>query len=357
MKQKIRVIQIGIGSWGMSWIEKALASENIELAALVDVQQPLLNDAILKYGFDSNKCFLTLNDALKKVKADAAFVIVPPKFHKTVAIEALENGLHCLVEKPLAENIGDANEIVLAAKKAGKKLMVSQNYRFKRAPQTVRNVIERNLIGEIGSVYINFQKDPPFTGFRTEMVEPLITDMSIHHFDQIRGILNLDPVSIKAHTWNPKWSRFKGNACANVLFEMSNGSTIVYNGSWVSSGWETTWDGDWHIQGEIGEIHWANNKVILNPKDIFISVFQDGAIEQDGKIVFDLLSLDTEERLATIAEFADSIIKDREPQTSGEDNLLSMAMVLGAKYSAKTGEVVKVSDLLDPSKAKKFILD
>ncbi len=347
MKQKIRAIQIGVGSWGSSWIGKALASKNIELVAIVDVEQELLNAAAKEHGIDKNKCFLNLSEALKNVEADAAFVIVPPIYHKAVAIEALENGLHCLVEKPLAESIEDAKEIVLAAKKAGKKLMVSQNYRFKRAPQTVRSVIKKKIIGEIGSVYINFQKDPPFTGFRTQMDEPLITDMSIHHFDQIRGILGLDPVTIKAQTWNPNWSRFKGNACANVLFEMSNGAAVVYTGSWVSTGWETTWDGDWRIQGEVGEIHWANNRVTLEPKDLFISVFQDGAIEQNGKIVFDLLSMEAEERMATIAEFAQSIIEDRQPQTSGEDNLLSMAMVLGAKHSAKTGETVKVADLLD----------
>lgn len=353
---KIKVIQIGVGSWGSSWIEKAMLSEDVELVALVDIQQNLLDDACGKYNFNPKKCFLSLTDALKAVEAQAAFVVVPPKFHKDVAIEALQNGLHCLVEKPLAENISDSIEMVDAAKKAGKKLMVSQNYRFKRAPQTVKNVLQRNLIGEIGSVYINFQKDPPFTGFRTEMFEPLITDMSIHHFDQIRGILGLDPVTIQAKSWNPKWSRFKGNACASVLFEMNNGCVVQYTGSWVSSGWETTWDGDWRIQGETGEIHWSNNTVKLNPKDIFISVFQDGGVEKDGSIIFDLLSMEEEERMATIAEFANSIREDREPQTSGADNLYSLAMVLGAKYSCITGETVKVDEILDPAFFNKFAI-
>lgn len=354
MKRKLKVIQIGTGSWGFSWVEKALQSPWVELAGLVDMKQEMLDYAVNTYHLDPSICFLTLKEAVKHVEADAAFVVVPPAFHKEVAVEALECGLHCLVEKPLAEEMEDALKMVLAAEKAGKKLMISQNYRFKRAPQTVKQIVEKGFVGEIGSVFINFQKAPHFTGFRTEMFEPLIQDMSIHHFDQIRGILGLNPVRIKAHSWNTSWSWFKGNPAASVIFEMENGAVVSYNGNWVSQGWETTWDGDWRIQGSEGEIHWHNNQVILHPSDLFVSVFQDGAVEKNGDLVFDLAAMEEEERMASIAEFAAAIAENREPETNGRDNLYSLAMVLGAKYAAKTGESVEVADLLEPRHFSKY---
>lgn len=353
--RKLRVIQIGTGSWGFSWIEKALASQCIELIGIVDMKQEMLDDAVKEYHLDGRICFRSLKEALEHVdRPDAAFVVVPPAFHKAVTLEALEAGLHCLVEKPLAVTMQDAIEMVEAAEKAGKRLMVSQNYRFKRAPQTVRSILNKNYIGEVGSVFINFMKSPRFDGFRTEMEEPLINDMSVHHFDQIRGILGVNPVRIKAVTWNTKWSWFKGNPNASVVFEMSNGAMVCYNGSWVSSGWETTWDGDWRIQGENGEIHWNNNEVILNPSDIFISVFQNGAVEKNGCLEFDLISMENEERMAAIAEFASAIFEDREPETSGRDNLYSLAMVIGAVYAAKTGETVEVEQMFDKNFYEKF---
>jgi predicted dehydrogenase len=352
--KKLRVIQIGTGSWGFSWVEKALHSSKAELVGLVDMKQEMLDYAVERYHLDPRICFLTLKDAVEHVDADAAFIVVPPAFHKDVALEAFGYGLHCLVEKPLAENMEDAMAMADAAEQAGKKLMTSQNYRFKRAPQTVKKLIEQGFAGNIGSVFINFQKAPHFTGFRTEMFEPLIQDMSIHHFDQIRGILGMDPVRIRAHSWNTGWSWFKGNPVASVLFEMENGAVVSYNGNWVSSGWETTWDGDWRIQGSEGEIHWYNNQVVLHPSDLFVSVFQDGAVERDGDLVFDLVEMQEEERMAAIAEFASAIFEDREPETSGRDNLYSLAMVIGAKYAAKTGECVEVAELLDPKYFQKF---
>lgn len=87
---------------------------------------------------------------------------------------------------------------------------------------------------------------------------------------------------------------------------------------------------------------------------MFVSVFQDGAVEKEGDLYFDLKPMEQEERLASIAEFAAAILEDREPETSGADNLYSLAMVIGAKYAARTGEVVEVEDMLKPENYDRF---
>lgn len=351
MQQPLRIIQVGLGGWGWSWTQVVLDSPHWELAAVVDINESLLEEACTHYQLDSAITFKSLSEAAQQVEADAVLILVPPNFHANIALEAFEHSLHCIIEKPLAGTVEDCKKIVEAAEKSGCKLMVSQNYRFKKAPQTVKKVIEQNVIGELGSIYINFQKAPQFTGFRTEMEEPLIIDMAVHHFDQIRGILGLQPVSVKAHSWNPKWSWFKGNAVASVLFEMENGAVVSYTGSWVSRGWETTWDGDWRIQGEGGEIVWANNDIVVKPNDIFKSVFMKGAKEsKNGELIVDLVDLEAEERWASLLEFAQSIRENREPETSGKDNLYSLAMVLGAVESVKTGKTILIDDVLNMTK-------
>jgi predicted dehydrogenase len=346
MQKPLKIIQVGLGGWGWSWTQVVLDSPHWELAAIVDLNEELLSKACDTYKLDPKNAFKSLKEAVAHVKADAALVVVPPDFHAQVAIEAFENKLDAMIEKPLAGSVADSFKIVEAAKKHGRKVMVSQNYRFKRAPQTVKSVLQQDVIGKIGSVFINFQKNPPFTGFRLKMDEPLIYDMAVHHFDQIRGILGLEPVSVTAVSWNPDWSIFDGNAVANALFEMEGGVIVTYTGSWVSRGWETTWDGDWRIQGDDGEIHWANNQVAVRPINLFKTVFMKGAVESDGQLMVDLKELPEEERWASLAEFANAIRENREPETSGSDNLKSFAMVLGAIESAKTGKKVLMKDIL-----------
>jgi predicted dehydrogenase len=287
--------------------------------------------------------FNKLEKALGKVTCDAALIVVPPNIHEEVAVRAIQNGLHCIVEKPISDTIQGAKTMVAAAERAGVKLMVSQNYRYRRAPQTVKKLVKSGVIGEIGSVFINFQKAPLFSGFRTEMDEPLLVDMSVHHFDQIRCLLDLEPVRVTAQSWNPKWSWFKGNPTAVVIFETRTGATVVYTGSWVSRGWQTTWDGDWHIQGREGEIHWADNTVEVLP--CTITPYFPGAREMQGAMVFDLVELKSEDRWASLAEFTDSITADREPLPSGRDNIKTLAMVLGALEACRTKKPVDLSKL------------
>ena len=346
MTQKHKIIQVGAGGWGWSWIDVVTKSDDWELCGIVDLDPEVLGRAAGAYNIPKTNLFGSLKEAAAQVKADAVLIVVPPEIHARVTLEAVSLGLHCLVEKPIADSMKDAHEMVEAAKANNVKLMVSQNYRFKRAPQTVKQLIDRGIIGRIGLTHITFQKAPPFDGFRTKMAHPLITDMAIHHFDQIRGLLGLEPTHVRATSFNPTWSWFNGDPVATVIFE-GDRFQVVYTGSWVSRGWETSWDGDWHIQGEDGEIHWANNTVTLQPSSVFTSVFVPGAREVAGRMEVDLISMDVEDRWASLREFKHAIVKDRPPITSGKDNIGTLALVLGAREAAESNQRVLLSEVIE----------
>lgn len=334
----MKVIQVGAGAWGESWIGVVQNSPQWELAALADVDETARKNAAAAGDLSPDLCFAELGDALEAgVEADAALVIVPPPYHAPVAVHAVDHGLHCLLEKPLADTMSAARDIIQAAKRTGRIAMVSQNYRFKRTPRTVQRVLTEGVVGEVEQVKIDFQKDPPFEGFRLEMEEPLIVDFLIHHMDQIRGIVGLEPTKLRARSWNPSWSRFDGNACCLIEMETARGVQIVYTGSWVSHGRHTTWDGEWDIQGTRGGLLWTNNRVEVRLASLFDTVFMPGALEREGIMEVQLDEVDLEERLGTLAEFASAIEEGRSAETNAQDNFNSMALVLAALESARTG--------------------
>lgn len=350
MKDKLRLIQIGVGGWGFSWAEIANRSKEWDVVAYVDINQDNLKQAANTFGMDDSKCFLSLGDALDKISAEAALVVVPPEVHKEVTIKCLQAGLHVLVEKPLAENVENAKAMVEEAKKVNLNLMVSQNYRFKRAPRTVKQVLTRGIVGKPDHAFVNFHKAPRFTTpYRLRMAYPLLRDMSIHHFDQMRGILGVDPISVQARSWKPRWSWFEGDPVVSVIIEMEGGIWITYNGSWVSRGWETTWDGDWRIECEEGEIYWANNRVTLKPSEIYKGVFNKGLFERErGVFECELADMPLEDREYSLYEFYRSIIENREPETSGKDNLKSLVIALASvESSKKEGKRIKIKDYLN----------
>jgi len=234
MNDRLKVVQVGLGGWGWSWTDIVQRSEDCTLVAAVDTDSGRLTVAARTFGLRQDQVFTSLAAAVAETKPEACLVVVPPEVHAPVTVEAARLKLHCLVEKPLADDSAAGQAMVEAAETSGVTLMVNQNYRYRRAATTVRRLIERGIIGEIGSVVINFQKAARFGGgFREEMDHPLVLDMAIHHFDQLRSF-GFEPVEVAARSWNPAWSWFKGDACANAVFRSTTGATAVYTGSWVS---------------------------------------------------------------------------------------------------------------------------
>jgi len=328
----LRLIQVGVGGFGWSWTDIVESSESWEAVAYVDINEEALRKAAAKHRMPMERCFKDLESALMKIEADAALIVVPPEKHLEVAMQALKNGLHVLIEKPLADTMENAKRIVSEADEQGLKLMVSQNYRFCKGARTVRKLIETEKVGDPSYACVNFHKAPRFKGFRLEMEHPLLIDMAIHHFDLMRYLFNSDAFSIYCETWRPRWSWFRGDPSAAITIKMENGVHLTYIGSWVSLGWETSWYGDWRIECSEGGIHW-NGKVKFKLKD-------------SDEMLEGFVSMPLEGRAYSLYEFAEAINKNREPETNGKDNLKSLAMVFASLDSAKSGKPVLVNKYL-----------
>ncbi|WP_382308020.1 Gfo/Idh/MocA family protein [Herbiconiux sp. UC225_62] len=334
----MRVIQVGLGFWGADWANVIATSGQTELVALVDISEESLRVVGDAIGLAPEKRFTDFAEAIAATDADAALVVVPPHVHEAVALQALEAGLHVMVEKPFTTTIAGSQRLIDAAERQNRTIMVTQSFRFRRGPRTVKRLIEEGALGTIEQVYGRFFKDPAFTGFRLEMDEPLIVDMSIHHFDYIRGIFGLEPTQVRARSFNPSWSRFAGNASANVQFTTADGAEISYVGSWHARRPHTSWDGTWEIHGTDASLSWDHNTVLLYPHSNVIgeTVFRRRALERPGDVLeFPLEPLEREERWGTINEFISAIEEGRQPETHGGDNIRSLGLVLAAVESTK----------------------
>ncbi|MEA3408683.1 MAG: Gfo/Idh/MocA family oxidoreductase [Chloroflexota bacterium] len=326
---KIGVIQVGVGGMGQTWLKTVAASEEVEHVAWVDVDEQVLEEKCKEYHFSPHHCYASLQEALQKEEADGLINVTPPQYHKAISCAALEAGLHVLSEKPLADSIKSATDIVERAEEAGATLMVAQNYRYRDVTATLRETLASGRYGAPGQVQVNFFKGPHFGGFREKMDYPLIIDMSIHHFDLMRYILDADPKAVSGYSWNPQWSWFAGDASVCLFFEFENALSVVYNGSWCSTGAETSWNGDWRIECEKG--------VILSHDDtVYAAKTGDSpqsVASKGGK---------RSNQTYLLHEFYEAVTEGSLPATHGRDNLKSLRMVFGAVEAVRTGKVIEL---------------
>lgn len=320
---------------GAVWLQTVLTSQEIEFAGFVEINPEVAAAQVEKFGLDQALIFGSLEEALSQVKADAVIDITPPQFHKQVSLVAMEAGLPVLSEKPLANTYEDAQAIVQKSNETGILHMVAQNYRYSTPAQTLKQVLQSDMMGAIGAVSVEFYKGPHFGGFREEMPYPLIIDMSIHHFDLMRYLIGSDPVSVYGQSWNPSWSWFKGDASASVLVNFENGITASYNGSWCSPGKETSWNGNWRFDCEHGVVTMIDDTIYIQR---WIGTQGSNNLYSELEPV-PHLELPRMGQAHLLYEFYDAVTNGSIPTTTCQDNIKSLSIVFGAVESFKSGQV------------------
>ncbi len=348
----LRLVQVGVNGWGATWLSRVVDSPSWELAAIVDIDADALERARAEHGLPADRCFASLTEACAAVEADAALVVTPVSSHLDVATEAFNAGLHVLVEKPMADTMANSHEIVRRSEAAGCTLMVSQNYRFRRAAQVVARIMKEGWLGPLGFANITYRKELHFVtpdvihGFAAY---EYIRDMAIHHLDQIRGLLHCEPAVVYGHLYNPPWSWFKHAPVLNAVLQLEDGGVVEYSGSWGARGRQTTFDGDWFIECEQGQIEFVNNRVLVHPEIPWIAVQMDGFLERNGWLEAEIPMDTAEDRSYVLQEFHRCLVAGETPATTGRDNLRSIALTFALADSARLDEPRAIADYLNPA--------
>src|SRR5688500_8866213 len=262
---KLRLIQCGVGGMGKTWWNGPVrSSSDFQLVAIVDVAPQALEDAGEALSIARDARFTSLQAALNATDADAVLTVTPPPVHVEHAELAFARGLHVLTEKPIAHDLDSAKRMVELARRAGKQLVVAQNYRFSPPVQLLRSLVAQQPAGELGHGHVDFYIPADFTGtFRQTMNFPLLVDMSIHHLDLIRAVTGRNVTRVTAHTFNPPWSWYAHHAGLKMLLELEGNVPFSYSGDWSAIGRSTSWNGTWRLQCAGGSIHLEDDKITL----------------------------------------------------------------------------------------------
>ncbi|XEC93734.1 Gfo/Idh/MocA family protein [Paenibacillus tarimensis] len=334
-----KIIQAGCGGMAHTWMDYALAREDAQLVALVDLYEDAALRMNEKYGL-SLPWYNNVEEAIRQTGANLVFDCSIPASHKEIAAAALKGGCHILSEKPMASTMEEANELAkLAASKPGQQYAIMQNRRYLKDIRALRELIGSGTIGKPSFVTADFFIGAHFGGFREVMDSPLILDMAIHTFDQARFIIGANPVSVYCHEFNPEGSWYQGNAAAACIFEFDNGAVFTYNGSWCSEGAPTSWEAAWRIAGSKGTAIWNNSA----PYAEIVAADQEHKFRSDYQRIEAPHNWNGREgHLGCLDEMFQAMLDVRPAETHYSDNLFSTAMVFGAIESAKRQRKVEL---------------
>lgn len=210
------IAHIGHGYWG-----KNLARNFHELghlAAIVDADAAAANAAAATYGVRAASFETVLADP----DIDAVSLASPAGLHYAQAKAALEAGKHVYVEKPLALDISEAEELCALAAARGRVLMVGHLLQYHPVYLALRQLVEAGELGRLHHVYSNRLS---LGKFRTE--ENVLWSFAPHDISMILGLVGEEPDAVSAQgtvAFTPGIAdlvsaqmRFPGGARAHVL--------------------------------------------------------------------------------------------------------------------------------------------
>ncbi|MQB42533.1 Gfo/Idh/MocA family oxidoreductase [Rhizobium sp. ICMP 5592] len=229
-EKPIRVLIAGLGNMGRS---HALAYHNnpgFEIVGLVNRSRPKLADEL--QGYTIHPDFET---ALKELNPDLCSINTYSDSHADYAVMAFEAGCHVFVEKPLATTVEDAERVVAAAKKAGKKLVIG--YILRHHPSWTRLIAEARKLGGpyVFRMNLNQQSSGPTWETHKALMRTTspIVDCGVHYVDVMCQITDAKPVEVRGMGLR------LSNEIAPDMYNYGHLQVIYEDGSvgWYEAGW------------------------------------------------------------------------------------------------------------------------
>lgn len=316
--EKIRLGLIGLGYIGKIHLRHCQKLENAKLIAASDLSKKALknaNDAGVK------KTYTNYEQLLKDPTVDAVIIALPTHLHTQCAKQTAEAQKHILLEKPIARNIAEAKEIILAARKNSAKLMMGYPLRFNPAFCKLKERIDDGTLGEIEIAHAAYISTGPFM-HRAEAHTPLpvpewwfkkeltgggaLIDLGSHIINLLRWYFG-EIANIRSHFGYRFNLDFEDSATCIAKFE--HGTLAVINVGWFSQSYHLKID----LHGSVRSFSVNNSP--SNPISTVIQMLTKG------------YSKFYEGHLAELQHFVNCLIKEQTPSPSGEDGLKDLEVI------------------------------
>jgi predicted dehydrogenase len=271
--KKVRILVLGTGGMAAAHAKAFSEDPRCELVGAVDVMAGRAEAFGKTHGIKTH--FVDLDAAIKWGEFDAAANVTPDPVHYPTTMKLLAARKHVFCEKPLAENFKLADEMAVAADKAGLINMVNLTYRNAAALHAAKSLVESGELGDIRHVEASYRQswlvannwgdwktDPKWLWRLSEKhgSKGVLGDVGIHILDFTTFAIGMMPVSVQARL--KTFHKAKGdkigdyvldaNDSASLSVEFGNGALGVIHASRFMTGYDNNLR--LHIFGEKGAV-------------------------------------------------------------------------------------------------------
>ena len=182
---------IGYGYWGPNLVRNCFEANGAQVACVSDLRDDRL--ASVNNRYPTIRTTRDCHELIGDPEIDAVAIATPVSTHYELALRALQEGKHVLVEKPLASDTDQVQHLIEVAQKRNRVLMVDHTFVYTGAVRKIRELVQNDGLGEIyyyDSVRVNlglFQHDVN-----------VLWDLAVHDLSIMDYVLPFRPCAVSA---------------------------------------------------------------------------------------------------------------------------------------------------------------
>ena len=349
-----------------------------ELTAVCDLYESSAQSAADLAADALGKRPAVCTDLSQLRNVDAVLITTSPETHAALGIGAMELGMHVMTEKPMTLTVAQGRALIATAQRTNRKLAVAENYRWDPINRLAKALIDS---GAIGTPYLSIQSSSG--GGETVAITPwrhlrakggIIVDMGIHYADlqefylgpiaQVVGmnaLIDRERVDAQGQT-HPSDSedvmagvaRFERGAILHYLMDRAGRGEGHFVRTIYGTGGSLAIPSD-RTGKPLHLVQRHNLKDETIPESELLALVPDFAVDELSAALFggerqssyQMAFTDIDTSLLGIeqVDFIDAIVKDREPEVTGEIGLRALALLMGFLETELLGRIATMAEL------------
>jgi predicted dehydrogenase len=327
---------VGLGSLSINQILPAFAKcEKSRVAAFVSGHPDKANKLALRYGVSPKNIYNYENyDSIKNnPEVDVIYIVLPNGMHAEYTVRGLQAGKHVLCEKPMANTSAECKQMIDAAHKADRKLMIAYRCHYEPFNKEAIRIARSHELGPTQMILADagFAAGDPRQWRLNKALAGggSMMDIGIYALNATRYLTGEEPVEVNAMSFTDKNDpRFK-EVESNVIFQLRFPSGVIAN---CSSSYSYFHQSHFRVMGtearlEMDPATWYNGNRIW--------------IERGNKI--EQIELQEVDHFAAeMDHMSDCVMQNKEPLTPGEEGLRDLTIIEAVYESSRIGKTVKL---------------
>ncbi len=277
----LKVGLIGIGFMGRVHLDNYIRLESegfpIRLKAICDLDEKKFKGIFVdgnmevgkgNYDFSRYDLYTSFEEMLMDEELDFIDICLPTYLHAEATVKALNRGNHVLCEKPMALNTYECGQMIDAAKRNDRLLMVAQCLRFWPEYEYLKECVEGEKHGKVMSAYFFRGGNPPIWSYQNWMLKEQLSggsilDLHIHDVDMIQWLFGKPK---RVSTLGKNVFMDSGYDIVSSHYDYNDGKVINAQADWSLRG-DFGFEMTYRVNFEQGNLVFQNGVLRENPRE------------------------------------------------------------------------------------------